>query len=297
MRKAASTDLNIRPKLLPREYILTIGRDKGNTTQLYRERSGEEIRFLVLHHTGGSGKFKEGEMIDINTVEKAIFTYQEYGVSAHYIIDTNGQIYQLVEDRYAAFHAGKSYWDAQQNINNSSIGIEFLNAAPMNNAYTKAQIGSGILLCKNIILSYRIPAFNVVGHSDIAPDRKDDPSHRFPWKELARNGIGFWFYSDNKDSFNRGIQLLDCDEQIKELRDKFAEFGYKIKTDSDQYDDEMQNVISVFNMKYNAVSLDQDEKGVLRKSAIIGNELAIITELVKLKSKEKLSILLSNSIK
>ena len=118
---------------------------------------------------------------------------QKTGTSVHYIIQRNGKILNLVDENMVAFHAGLSSWhEFETGINAKSVGIELQNSAMGNKPYTKAQIKSLIELSKQIINRHKIKNSNIVGHSDIAPFRKPDPSKFFPWEDLAKNGIGIW---------------------------------------------------------------------------------------------------------
>jgi N-acetyl-anhydromuramyl-L-alanine amidase AmpD len=118
---------------------------------------------------------------------------QSSNVSCHYLIDLNGKIYQLVEDEKKAWHAGKSYWRGKSSINDNSIGIELVDTDDKGArlaSFPKAQMDSLIDLLKPLIKKYNIPSYNIVAHSDIAPDRKDDPGENFDWSLLAAHKIG-----------------------------------------------------------------------------------------------------------
>lgn len=154
----------------------------------YNERK-KTIRMLVLHATA-TGTLDE-------TFSYLIDSVAPNRVSAHYVIDRNGQIYQLVPDEKRAWHAGISWWpDMGDDINDVSIGIEF--QCPEKNGqlggFTKKQIKSGTFLCRYLCDRYQIAPKNVVGHSDIAPDRKKDPGKQFPWEIFVMAGL-----SDNKE--------------------------------------------------------------------------------------------------
>ena len=121
-----------------------------------------------------------------------------YKVSAHYLIDEKGEITLLVKEQDRAWHAGQSSWrDIKSDINSHSIGIEIENKTLGQTPFSEPQIKSIINLSKKIIKKYNILPQNIVGHSDIAPNRKPDPGHFFPWKLLAKKGIGLWYNIDN----------------------------------------------------------------------------------------------------
>lgn len=142
------------------------------------------IDMLVLHYTGmQTGQEALDRMCD-----------PAAEVSAHYMIEEDGRIFQLVEEHKRAWHAGISYWRGHTNINSRSIGIEIVNPGHEwgYHPFPEIQIKSVINLCKNILKRHAIEAQNIVGHSDIAPARKEDPGELFPWELLAKNGIGQW---------------------------------------------------------------------------------------------------------
>ena len=136
--------------------------------------------FVILHHTGD------------DTVEQALGTLADplRSVSAHYLIGRDGRITQLVDERARAWHAGESKWGADTDINSASLGIELDNNG--REPFADAQIASLLRLLADIRERYRIPAANVLGHADVAPRRKTDPSRYFPWKTLADRGFGLW---------------------------------------------------------------------------------------------------------
>lgn len=110
-------------------------------------------------------------------------------VSAHYLICDNGTIYRLVDERYRAWHAGVARWGNMRNINSLSIGIELDNNGE--EPFSNTQIHSLLVLLGSLKSRYHIPRGNFVGHADVAPTRKQDPSVYFPWGELARHGFGY----------------------------------------------------------------------------------------------------------
>ena len=126
-------------------------------------------------------------------VATQIHWMHEYKVSAHYIIDEKGEIWRLVPETQAAYHAGIGYWRGEEaSINQRSVGIELVNYSLGQQPYAIEQIEALIKLSQEIIKRYRIPAVNIVGHSDVAPQRKADPGRAFPWQYLAEKGIGLW---------------------------------------------------------------------------------------------------------
>ena len=148
------------------------------------KRNTKNIKYLVFHYTGMS---RESEAINrlINQSSK---------VSCHYYIKRNGQIILMVPETYIAWHAGRSNWNKNSNLNKYSIGIEISNKGHQfgYENFSKLQISSIIHLSRYLIKKYKIKKKNVLGHSDIAFDRKKDPGEKFPWELLSRKGVGIW---------------------------------------------------------------------------------------------------------
>ncbi len=147
-------------------------------------KGGGEPRMLVLHYTG----MKTGPA----ALERMCDPAAE--VSAHYMVEEDGTIFQLVDEEKRAWHAGVSQWNGEADINSTSIGIEIVNPGHEFGyvSFPKQQILSTLDLCQQIVEKYRINPLEVVGHSDIAPTRKEDPGEQFPWQWYAKMGVGFW---------------------------------------------------------------------------------------------------------
>lgn len=142
------------------------------------------VSLLVMHYTG------------MKTGQEALqrLCDSEAKVSAHYVIEENGQIFQLVEESERAWHAGLGYWNGITDVNSASIGIEIVNPGHEwgYRAFPETQMQSVINLSKEIISRHAIAPHNVIGHSDIAPERKQDPGELFDWERLAEQGIGLY---------------------------------------------------------------------------------------------------------
>ncbi len=142
--------------------------------------AGVAINTLVLHHTA--------QPLDVS-LELLRFGQ----VSSHYLVDEEGDIYRLVDEDRVAWHAGLSWWGDRRSLNACSIGIEIVNLDGNCHAYPATQQAAVIGLCREILGRHPgILPRNVVAHSDIAPQRKDDPGIRFFWRELAAAGVGLW---------------------------------------------------------------------------------------------------------
>ena len=159
-----------------------------------KTRVNKDIKLIVLHYTGMQSK--------IESVKRLLST--KHKVSCHYLIDRKGQILKMVEDNKVAWHAGKSKWKNFINLNKNSIGIEIVNKGHElgYEKFTFQQINSLIQICKNLKKKYKIKNSNIVGHSDIAPLRKQDPGEKFPWQKLKKNKIGIWYKMLQSKSVN-----------------------------------------------------------------------------------------------
>ncbi|MCB5945107.1 N-acetylmuramoyl-L-alanine amidase [Acidocella sp. KAb 2-4] len=148
------------------------------------DERGETVSVLVLHYTG------------MPTAQSAIelLCSPASKVSSHYVVDEDGAVYGLVPEEKRAWHAGISYWRGQRLLNGASVGIEIVNPGHEwgYRPFPGAQMAAVRELCLGILARHPIPPRNVVAHSDIAPNRKQDPGELFDWQGLARAGIGVW---------------------------------------------------------------------------------------------------------
>ena len=135
---------------------------------------------VIIHHTAQ------------DSIQQTIktFTLARTQVSAHYVIGDDGRVIQMLNDYLRAWHAGNGSWGKNTDINSTSIGIELDNNG--SEPFSELQINSLIALLTKLKKDYNIPTQNIIGHSDIAPSRKVDPSVLFPWKTLAEKGFGIW---------------------------------------------------------------------------------------------------------
>ncbi len=137
--------------------------------------------FVIIHHTAQ------------DSLQQTLKTFhlQETQVSAHYVIGDDGTVVQMLNDYLRAWHAGAGKWGKNTDINSVSIGIELDNNG-VNECFSDAQIKSLLVLLERLKKEYNIPVQNFIGHLDVAPERKNDPSVDFPWKNLAEKGFGIW---------------------------------------------------------------------------------------------------------
>ena len=169
------------------------------STRYQSANQNERIAFLILHYTDED---------DAHSLR--LLTEPEHKVSAHYLIPRDSRetplpVYQLVPDSQRAWHAGRSRWHQYAGLNASSLGIEIVNLgyppedeqlaphARRWQPYTPQQIAAVGALSRKLVDRYRIPPTQVLAHSDVAPERKQDPGPHFPWRELALHyGVGAW---------------------------------------------------------------------------------------------------------
>lgn len=175
----------------------------NNPSPNFDIRQTKQVDILLIHYTA------------IDTVDESLNrlcdTNCQGRVSSHYLIDRNGDTYQLVDESKRAWHAGVGRWQNYTDINSASIGIELVNVGLTGDGkraeYPDVQMQALIGLCKDIQSRHKIRF--VLGHSDVAPSRKQDPGEAFDWKLLAGNGIGIW-----TDSF-----VESSDDVLKILSD------------------------------------------------------------------------------
>ena len=146
----------------------------------YNSRKNLKIKLIIIHYTA------------LQNTEEAIFYLcnKNKKVSSHYLVSQNGKIYNLVKDKFRAWHAGQSFWQNITDVNSISIGIE-LDYSPYgkNKKFSPKMINALKLLVNKIQKKYKISKKNVLAHSDIAPFRKKDPGKYFPWKSLSSSKI------------------------------------------------------------------------------------------------------------
>jgi N-acetylmuramoyl-L-alanine amidase len=180
-------------------------------------------------------------------------------VSCHYLIDLDGNIYQLVEEDKVAWHAGVSYWSGRAHLNKYSIGIEMVDRFDDGNLikeFSEIQICHLIELLIDIVRHYKIKPQNILAHSDVAPDRKDDPGEIFPWDKLASHSIGL--YPGEASSSRDGqfmIRFGDEGENVRMVQELLQTYGYKISVDS-IFGQETKEVIIAFKRHFDSRNID-----------------------------------------
>lgn len=185
-------------------------------------RGGADIDILLMHYTG------------METGAEAIerLCSAEAGVSSHYVVEEDGRIFQLVEEAERAWHAGASWWAGDENINARSIGIEIVNPGHEfgYREFPKEQIDAVIELSRDILSRHSIPAARVIGHSDVAPTRKQDPGELFPWQRLALKGVGRFIDPGSVEPVaGQDIGPGDTGWQVQEFQNNLRAFGYAVE--------------------------------------------------------------------
>lgn len=188
---------------------------KKHKSPNFNERAeGQNPSMLILHYTG---------MQNVKDVLERLCD-PETEVSAHYVVEENGKIHNLVPDEKRAWHAGVSYWKGETDINSASIGIEIVNPGIDfgYREFPEKQIKSVVNLCKELAEKYEMSSANVQGHSDVAVSRKIDPGHLFPWKNLAKEGVGLW-PNPNEMDYQAAEDIILNSDTLHEL---LTGFGY-----------------------------------------------------------------------
>jgi len=178
----------------------------------FNDRKSDAVDMLVLHYTG---------MQSCDAALERLCDPQAK-VSAHYLIDEDGQIYRLVAEEHRAWHAGVSCWASERDVNSRSIGIELVNPGHEfgYRKFPQPQMQALMELCREILTRHPIPPQRVLGHSDVAPGRKTDPGELFDWEWLAVQGVGIWPGAKN---LNPAMQ-----PDILGLQSDLAQFGYDV---------------------------------------------------------------------
>lgn len=198
----------------------------------FNERKYPKPDMIIIHYTGMQSAEAALDRMRSQTSPR---------VSAHYFIHQNGTIYQLIDEKKRAWHAGVSYWQGETDINSRSIGIELDNRGHEHgyHPFPEIQIKNLIKLLDDIRSRYTIMNKNIIGHSDIAPNRKQDPGHLFPWDILAEHGHGL-----SPSTLNNMLYNEDENEMLSNL----ANFGYDCDLD-DLTNPLNQSVIKCFMEK------------------------------------------------
>lgn len=201
------------------------------------------VKFIVIHYT-------------VSDLPQSIKTLTEQVVSSHYLLTDEAKpvIYNLVDESRQANHAGVSSWKNYSLLNPSSIGIEIVNPGFTEgpngriwHPFSQAQMDQLIVLLKQIVARHHIPPENILGHSDIAPQRKQDPGPMFPWIQLAQAGLIIWPDGDRLASMRPAFEQQLPD--VAWFQKKLSVYGYAVPQNG-ELDNETRTVLGAFQMKY-----------------------------------------------
>lgn len=216
---------------------------------------GKKIKYLVLHYTDTQSAFDALKLLQDPARQ----------VSSHYLVDEDGTALRLVPEEMRAWHAGKSWWEGETDINSCSIGIEIQNPGHQfgYRHFPAEQVKAVAELCRDIIARHKILPYHVVAHSDIAPGRKQDPGELFPWEQLAQDGVGLWpkvtekDEADVEDLFERGAGAVW--EFVQPL---LTYFGYDPRVD-------MKTLVTSFQLHF-----EQDVFAFPEKTGVLSHTTA-----------------------
>ena len=204
------------------------------------------ISLVVLHYTG----------METGDVALARMRDKDAKVSAHYMVEEDGRIYKLVDEQRRAWHAGVGAWGGESNVNSASIGIEIVNGGHDYGLpdFPDAQIKAVIKLCQDIKARHALSDYAFIGHSDIAPARKQDPGEKFPWDVLADNDVGIW--PDIKTEDQRVLfSGNDRGRGVSVAQSGLAYLGYAVEV-SGVMDEKTMLVCAAFQRRYRPSKID-----------------------------------------
>ena len=210
-------------------------------------RQGLVPNLLLLHYTG-----MRSAAAAIDYLARA-----DSKVSCHYVIDTDGRITQQVPEKLRAWHAGQSFWAGETDINSCSIGIEIQNPGHEMgyHDFPAAQTAAVLALGRDVVERHGIAPQRVLGHSDVAPQRKIDPGEKFDWALLARNGLGAWGMPSPPNPADIGIGAEAPPASVRAAQMQFAGYGYGIDINGD-YDRKTIAVVTAFQRHFRPARID-----------------------------------------
>ncbi|MEE7489450.1 N-acetylmuramoyl-L-alanine amidase [Methylobacterium oryzae] len=208
-------------------------------------RSGP-LDMLILHYTG----------MDSGAAALARLRDPLSEVSAHYLVFEDGGIVQMVPEARRAWHAGAGAWKGETDVNSRSIGIEIVHPGHAGGLppYPEAQVEAVIALARDILGRWPIPPERVLAHSDVAPERKEDPGEIFPWDRLAAGGVGHHLPPARLQDgrfFARG----DAGQPVEALQAMFALYGYDLPV-TGMFDARTQAVVTAFQRHFRPARVD-----------------------------------------
>jgi N-acetylmuramoyl-L-alanine amidase len=233
-------------------------------------RNGRKPDMILLHYTG----MPSGEA----ALQRLCSS--ESKVSSHYVVFEDGRIVQCVLEERRAWHAGVSSWAGETDINSCSIGIEIVNPGHEfgYRDFPLRQVAAVIALCRSIITRRGpIPADRILGHSDVAPSRKQDPGEKFPWSLLSESGIGHWVRPAPLALAGQALAPGDSGDKVVRLQRALRAYGYGLE-ETGSYDQATRDVVAAFQRHFRPVRVD----GVADASTLITLRALIETQPTRL---------------
>lgn len=202
---------------------------------------------LLLHYTGMPSGPKA-----VDWLARA-----ESRVSCHYVVDADGTLTQLVPEAYRAWHAGQAFWAGETDINSCSIGIEIQNPGHEHGyaEFGSIQMAAVSALSRDIITRHAIAPGYVLAHSDVAPGRKIDPGEKFPWHQLAYDGVGLWVTPVAVDVNDRGHGLGSVDSLVRQAQMRLRDYGYNCPV-TGTLDATTETVLAAFQRHFRPARVD-----------------------------------------
>ncbi len=212
---------------------------------------------LVLHYTGVKPDDALAWRTRPGQSALAWLCNPESQVSSHYLVEDNGDIFQLVPESQRAWHAGISSWMGEADLNSASVGVEIVNIGHDGGLpdFPSRQINAVISLCRDIASRWEIEPWRILGHSDIAPGRKFDPGEKFPWDQLYTAGVGHWRDPPPPDFPGGVLRPGEKGPRVAALRQQLAGFGYGLGP-GDEYDAETEQVVLAFQRHFRPQKCD-----------------------------------------
>lgn len=249
--------------------LLLAGCASGPRIDTSYSSTGHDSRaqFIILHYTS-------------TDLPRSLQLLSGRDVSSHYLIgESPATIYQLVDENRRAWPAGKSEWNGRTWLNATSIGIELVNRGYVESAdgrrlwypYSEEQIDALVVLLKDIMARHDLKPGAIIGHSDIAPQRKVDPGPLFPWKRLAKEGLLPWPDADAVAAERMRYASAGL-PTITWFQNALAAQGYRVPRHG-YLDDETRNVIAAFQMKYRPARFDgEPDAETAAMLQVLGNQ-------------------------
>ena len=218
---------------------------------------GRRPDMILLHYTG---------MRDAQAALQRLCA-PDSKVSSHYVVFEDGRITQCVPESERAWHAGVSYWAGETDINSCSIGIEIANPGHEFGYpdFPSRQIAAVIALCRGIVARRGIRSDRVLAHSDVAPQRKQDPGEKFPWRLLSDSGVGLWVPPARIEQGGPRLSIGDSGEPVRELQLNLAAYGYGVAI-SGTYDSLTQDTVAAFQRHFRPARVDGEADESTRRT-------------------------------